>query len=138
MRPGQDSVGGGRRHLDYLFIDTHPSLNEETLLTITLTDVLLVVLRPDSQDYQGTAVTVEVARKLDVPRLLLLINKVLPAFDFAAMRPKAEQTYGAEVAGILPLEEEVVRLASSAVFCMRNPEHAWTREVERVAARVMA
>ena len=54
------------------------------------------------------------------------------------MRPKAEQTYGAEVAGILPLEEEVVRLASSAVFCMRNPEHAWTREVERVAARVMA
>ncbi len=46
MRPGQDSVGGGRRHLDYLFIDTHPSLNEET------------------------AVTVEVARKLDVPRLL--------------------------------------------------------------------
>ena len=24
------------------------------------------------------------------------------------------------------------------VFCMRNPEHAWTREVERVAARVMA
>jgi septum site-determining protein MinD len=127
-----------RLNLDYLFIDTHPGLNEETLLSITLSDVLLVVLRPDSQDYQGTAVTVEVARKLDVPRLLLLINKALPAFDFAALRQKAEQTYSAEVAGILPLEEEVVRLASSGVFCMRNPEHAWTREVERVAARVTA
>ena len=48
--------------LDVLMIDTHPGLNEETLLSIAISDTLIIVMRPDSQDYQGTAVTVEVAR----------------------------------------------------------------------------
>lgn len=54
--------------LDYLFIDTHPDLNEETLISIGISNVLLVILRPDSQDFQGTAVTVDVARKLEYPK----------------------------------------------------------------------
>lgn len=127
-----------RLTLDFLFIDTHPGLNEETLLSITVSDVLLLILRPDRQDYQGTAVTVEVARKLDVPRLLLLINKALPAFDFNALRQQAEQTYQADVAGILPLSDDLVRLASSDVFCLRHPEHPWVQEIGRVAEQVTA
>ena len=62
--------------LDILLIDTHPGLNEETLLSIAISDALALILRPDSQDYQGTGVTVDVARKLEVPRLLLVVNKV--------------------------------------------------------------
>lgn len=46
--------------LDVLMIDTHPGLNEETLLSIAISDALVIVLRPDQQDYQGTSVTVEV------------------------------------------------------------------------------
>ena len=60
--------------LDLLMIDTHPGLNEETLLSIAISDTLAIVLRPDQQDYLGTSVTVEVARKLDVPRLLLVVR----------------------------------------------------------------
>ena len=127
-----------RLNLDYLFIDTHPGLNEETLLSITISDVLLLILRPDRQDYQGTAVTVEVARKLDVPRLLLVINKALPALDFDALRQQAEQTYQAEVAAILPLSEDLVRLASGGVFCLRYPDHPWTREIGQVTERITA
>src|SRR5579859_2173390 len=41
------------RALDVLLIDTHPGLNEETLLSITVSDVLIIVLRPDQQDFQG-------------------------------------------------------------------------------------
>ena len=66
--------------LDVLVIDTHPGLNEETLLSITISDVLLLILRPDKQDYQGTAVTVDIARRLEVPELLLLVNKVPRGF----------------------------------------------------------
>src|SRR5690606_4728782 len=67
--------------LDYLFIDTHPGLNEETMLSITVSDVLLLLLRPDKQDFQGTAVTVDIARRLSVPNLLLVINKVPESVD---------------------------------------------------------
>ncbi len=54
--------------LDYLFIDTHPGINEETLLSVTISNILLIILRPDRQDFQGTALTVDVARKLKVAK----------------------------------------------------------------------
>src|SRR4030095_6670290 len=76
---------GERLALDYLLIDTHPGLNEETLLSITISQVLVLVLRPDQQDFQGTAVTVDVARKLEVPDVLLVVNMALPEYDFEAL-----------------------------------------------------
>ena len=42
--------------LDYLIVDTHPGLNRETMLTTAISDSLLLVIRPDSQDFHGTAV----------------------------------------------------------------------------------
>ncbi|MCU0515332.1 MAG: MinD/ParA family protein [Oscillatoria sp. Prado101] len=127
-----------RLELDYLFIDTHPGLNEETLLSITISDVLVLILRPDRQDFQGTAVTVDVARKLEVPKMLLLVNKVLTSFDFEAMREQVSNTYNATVAGVLPLSEDMVMMASSDLFCLRYPAHPFSREMEKVALQIMA
>jgi len=123
--------------LDYLFIDTHPGLNEETLLSIAISDILVLILRPDRQDFQGTAVTVEVARKLEVPKMLLLINKALPALDFDALKQQVEKTYNAPVAGILPLTEELIQLASSDLFCLRHPEHPFSQVMDKVARMIM-
>ncbi|UZQ53995.1 MinD/ParA family protein [Trichothermofontia sichuanensis B231] len=124
--------------LDYLFIDTHPGLNEETLLSITISDILLLILRPDRQDFQGTAVTVDVARKLEVPKMLLMINKALPSYDFDAMRESVEATYSVPVAGIMPLSEEMIQLASSEIFVLRYPDHPLSKVIEVVAQQVMA
>ncbi len=124
-------------HLDYLFIDTHPGLNEETLLSIAVADLVIVLLRPDKQDFQGTAVTVEVARKLEVPNLVLVINKVLPEYDLDDLRRHVETTYQTPVAGILPLSLDLVRLASGGIFCLNEPLHAITKEIGTIAARVM-
>ena len=126
-----------RLNLDVLFIDTHPGLNEETLLSIAISDVLLIILRPDQQDYQGTAVTVDVARKLDVPHMFLVVNKVLTSFDFAEVKKKMEETYGCQVAGVLPLSEEMVRLASTGIFCLRYPDHPFTQRLTAIANRIM-
>src|SRR5438046_766339 len=94
--------------LDYLFLDTHPGLNEETLLSIIISDILVLILRPDQQDFQGTAVTVEVARKLKLKQLLLVVNEVLPKLDFASLRQQVQATFTAPVAGILPVSEELI------------------------------
>lgn len=114
-------------NLDYLFIDTHPGLNEETLLSITISDVLLLIMRPDRQDFQGTAVTVDIARRLEVPKMLLLVNKALSSFDFDALKAEVQQTYGAPVAAILPLTEEMIQLGSSDIFSLRFPDHPLTQ-----------
>ena len=55
--------------LDVLLIDTHPGLNEETLLSLVLSDGLLIVMRPDRQDYEGTGITARIAQELQVPRV---------------------------------------------------------------------
>lgn len=125
-----------RLRLDHLFIDTHPGLNEETLLSIAVSDVLILLMRPDRQDYQGTAVTVEVARKLEVPELLLVVNKALATVDVAELRHQVESAYGEPVAAILPLSEDLVRMASSDLFSLRDPDHAWSREVRGIADRI--
>jgi MinD-like ATPase involved in chromosome partitioning or flagellar assembly len=128
---------GERLGLDYLLIDTHPGLNEETLLSITISKLLVLILRPDQQDFQGTAVTVDVARKLEVPEILLVVNKALPDYDFDALRAEVERTYDVPVAGILPLSEDVVRLASGGVFCVQQPDHPISKEIARIAERVV-
>ncbi|MEJ5312182.1 MAG: MinD/ParA family protein [Anaerolineae bacterium] len=124
--------------LDYLIIDTHPGLNEETLLSVAISDVLIIILRPDQQDFQGTAVTVDVARKLEVPNLFLVINKALTSYDFAALKKQVETTYNSQVAAILPLSEDVARLQSSDIFSLRYPEHPFSQSIRNIVALIEA
>src|SRR5919108_1808558 len=124
--------------LDVLLIDTHPGLNEETLLSIAISDTLIIVLRPDQQDYQGTGVTVEVARKLAVPRLILIVNKVPSVFDIADVKARVERTYHCEVAAVLPHAEEMMALASAGIFALRYPHHPVTAGFKRAVAALVA
>jgi septum site-determining protein MinD len=124
--------------LDFLFIDTHPGLNEETLLSIAISDMLIVIMRPDEQDYQGTVVTVDVARKLDVPYLYLLVNKALSRFDFEQIKARAEAAFECAVAAVLPLSEDMVALASAGIFYLHYPDHEWSKGIERVANLIIS
>ncbi|MGV0027737.1 MinD/ParA family ATP-binding protein [Phormidesmis priestleyi] len=125
-----------RLKLDYLLIDTHPGINEETLLSIILSDVFILILRPDKQDYQGTAVAIDVARKLEVPKMMLVVNKALPSLDFKELRQRVQNTYETPVAGILPVSEEMFDLGSSGIFSLRYPNHPWTQEMTAIAQQV--
>lgn len=124
--------------LDVLMIDTHPGLNEETLLSIAISDALAIIMRPDQQDYQGTGVTVEVARKLDVPRMYIVVNKVPPVFNFDEVKSRVEQTYNCEVAAVLPHSDEMMALASAGIFALRFPEHQVTGLYKQIAAKLIA
>jgi MinD-like ATPase involved in chromosome partitioning or flagellar assembly len=124
--------------LDYLFIDTHPGLNEETLLSVAISDVLIIILRPDQQDFQGTAVTVDVSRKLEVPNLYLVVNKALSSYDFDDLRKRVEETYSSPVAAILPLSEDVARMQSADLFSLRYPDHVFSEGIRNIVAAIEA
>lgn len=123
--------------LDYLFVDTHPGLSEETLLAIGVSDVTVVILRPDCQDYQGTAVVLDVAQQLEVSRLLLVANKVLPEVNAHALGKKIEKIYQVPVAGVLPISNDMFRLASQGIFCLRYPDNPFTQEINKIAHKVL-
>jgi septum site-determining protein MinD len=120
--------------LDTLIIDTHPGLNEETLLSLVLSHLLLIVMRPDQQDYEGTGVTVQVARGLEVPRMQLIVNKTPSILDPQAVKTRVQQAYGCEVAAVLPHADEMMHLASEGIFVLRYPDHRMTGLYREVAA----
>ena len=109
--------------LEILLIDTHPGLNEETLLSLVLSDGLLIVMRPDRQDYEGTGVTARVARELQVPRIRILVNKLPPSFDRASVAARVEEAYGCGVSAVIPHSDELMELASDGIFSVRYPDH---------------
>jgi septum site-determining protein MinD len=125
-------------NLDYVLIDTHPGLNEETLLCVAVSNLLLIVLRPDKQDFQGTAVMVDLARKLRVPKILMVVNRVLAKTDTASLQERIRQTYDAEVAGLFYNCDEMMELASSDLFYLRYPHHPLTQVMQTLAQQTMA
>lgn len=124
-------------NLDYLLIDTHPGLNEETLLSIAISDVLILILRPDKQDFQGTAVTADVARKLEVPKMFLLINKTPPNADLDKLYNDVLEKYdNTPIAAILLHSDEMMELASAGVFVVSYPNHPITQKLKDLMEKV--
>ncbi|MGB1249030.1 MAG: MinD/ParA family ATP-binding protein [Candidatus Promineifilaceae bacterium] len=123
--------------LDFLLIDTHPGLNEETLLSIAISDTLIIILRPDQQDFQGTSVTVDVARRLRVPDVKLVVNKVPTNYNFATISKQVAETYQCNIAAVLPLSIEVVQNASASVFCKSNPSHPFSEGIHHIVNQLL-
>jgi len=123
--------------LDFLLIDTHPGLNEETLLSLVLSNVLLVVMRPDKQDYEGTGITVEVAKQLEVPKMMLVVNKTPPSLSAQDVAQQVEAAYSCPVAAVLPHSVEMMELASYGIFSIHYPEHPVTALYHQIVERII-
>lgn len=123
--------------LDCLLLDTHPGLNRETMLSTSVSDLLLILIRPDTQDFHGTAVLLKVARALSVPRTFIVGNKVAQSLPREEVRSQIEAAFGAEVLGLLPLSEEMAVLGSRDLFARKYPNHAISRELRAVGERLL-
>lgn len=123
--------------LDVLFIDTHPGLNEETLLSLVISHGLLIIMRPDRQDFEGTGITTRIAKELEVPQIHIVVNKTPTDYDHAEVAARVAATYGCEVAAVLPHSDELMRLASEGVFVLRHPDDPLTALYRVVADRVI-
>ena len=122
--------------LDYLLIDTHPGLNEETLLSLVISNTLLIVMRPDQQDYEGTGITVRVAQELKVPRILLLVNKAPSSLEPKALAQQVAQAYGCQVVAVLPHSDEMMELGSRGLFSLTQPSHPIAEQYREIAAQL--
>lgn len=122
--------------LDYLLIDTHPGLNEETLLSVAISDALIIILRPDQQDLQGTSVTVDVARRLRVPSISLIVNKLPPEYDASDVKENIERAYNCQVSTMLPLSIDIAQNASSGVFSLQEPDHPFALGIQTVVSQL--
>jgi len=123
--------------LDAIFIDTHPGLNEETLFALAISTAVIVVLRPDQQDYEGTGIAVEVARSLEVPRLMLILNKAPTTLDTASVTASLERTFKCEVAAVLPHSDRMMELGSDEVFAKKFPTDQITLALDAIVESLL-
>ena len=125
-------------NLDVLLIDTHPGLNNETLMSVSVSDALAVILRPDYQDYQGTAVVIDVSRRLGVEKLVLVANKVPNSLALDQLKTRLQDQYQCPVGALLPHSDEMMALGSQGVFVLHYPDHPITTEIKQLAQLLLA
>lgn len=127
-----------RLELDVLMIDSRPGLDEDSLVSIAASDVLVIVLRPNRKDFQGTDTTVHMARRLNVPRLMLIANMVPSSFAPADFKRVLEQTYKCEVAAVLPYYDEMMALYNESLFVLNRPDHPMTNTLKQVVVKLVS
>jgi septum site-determining protein MinD len=123
--------------MDVLFIDTHPGIEDETLLSIAISDLLVVILRPDEQDYLGTAITLEIARRMEVPKMFLIANRVPPEFEIEPLKRNLEETYKLPVAGILPFSYSCMLAQSREMYSYTYPNDPFSSGLKAAAEKIM-
>lgn len=123
--------------LDFLFVDTHPGLNRETMLTTAISDLLVILLRPDRQDFHGTAVLLELASRLKVPRVMLVANKVTRSTNPEELSKRIQQIFGRDLAGMLPLDEQMASLGSRGLFSKQLPGHPVSVQIGALAETII-
>lgn len=118
--------------LDVVIVDTPAGLSEETLLTISAADRLLLLLRPDHQDYHGSGVLIELARRLGAPQLQLLVNEIPLGFDPAEVAARMASGFGYPVAAALHHSEELQLIGSGGLLVRRAPGSPAVRALRRI------
>lgn len=116
--------------LDMVLVDNYAGLSEEILLSIAMSDALVTIMRPDKQDYHGVGVTIEVARKLGVSHIALIVNDLPKAFKYDDIVQQAVRAYQCDQTIIIPHSEEVMAFASSGIFVLSQPDHPITHTLK--------
>jgi len=124
--------------LDYLLVDTHPGLEDDTLLAMGVCNNLLVVSRLDQQDMFGTGVLAEVARTLEKPVHLVLnmIPSAMSTSEASRVINKIGANFKVQVLGWLPFSEEITNSLSKSVFILDNPRHPITKRFNELATKL--
>ena len=123
--------------LDVLIIDTHPGLKQESLVSLTISDILLIILRHDWRDYQGASVTLDVVHQLNVPRTMLVVNEAPDSFNPTQVTAEIEKTLKCQVVAVLPHIEELLALGNQEIFARRYPYHPATNQFRQIAQKLV-
>lgn len=124
------------RALDYLFIDSSSGLSEDILLSMSVTDVLVIVMRLDGQDYQGVSMTLDIAKRLNLPRSLIVVNHTPTTYNQTSVEKEVTAGFDCEVGAVFPHSEEFLALASEEIFAVRYPQHPITKLMEELVNKL--
>jgi MinD-like ATPase involved in chromosome partitioning or flagellar assembly len=122
--------------LDILLVDTPAGLNEDTLQAIAVSNAVVLVLHPEKYDFQGTAVTVDMIRRLQIPAIHLVLNDVQDSLNVEDVRLQLEQTYHCASSIVINHTVDLMTLPGGQLFVMRYPKHPLTIQINELASQI--
>ena len=122
--------------LDVVLINAPAGLDEISLSCMALADVLVIVLRLDKEDYHGTSVTIDLARGLKVPEILLVVNRAGPEYEVSDIIRRVEETYQCDVPTVLSAADEAAILFSGHASVLDRPAHPLFRLLQALQSKV--
>jgi MinD-like ATPase involved in chromosome partitioning or flagellar assembly len=117
--------------LDYLLVDTHPGIEDDTVLVMGSCNGLLIISRIDQQDLLGTAILSRLASSLGKTSLLLF-NMIPPGLAESSVRDiadKLSRRLGLHVLASLPFYDTVLQSLSRGIFMHEFPKHEYARKI---------
>ncbi|MFJ9645361.1 MULTISPECIES: AAA family ATPase [unclassified Streptomyces] len=123
--------------LDVLLLDTHAGLNNESVAAMASADVLMIMARADRIDLMGVEETIALAGRLACRRALV-VSMAPVGIDRDEARRRAEEVYGAPLAGILPYVPEMAALYGERIFAEAHPDHPLVGEFRTIISALDA
>lgn len=123
--------------LDVLFIDPRSGLIEVTLSSIAISETLVLLLRFDRQDFEGTGIMLDVIRKIGVQEMLLIVNEVPLDFELNAVRKEVGQRLRHYVSTVIPHSRRLLALGSKRLFVLEYPEDPLTELYRYLAQKLL-
>ena len=121
--------------LDYIIVDTHPGVENDTVLAMGCCDALVLVSRVDQQDLFGTAVMVLLAETFEKPTYLTL-NMVPPGVkvkDAVKVGKELAVLFHSKFLEAFEFQIDVINNLSRSVFVMDNPNSTFAHKVTGAA-----
>ncbi len=130
---------GEQCKLDYIIVDTHPGVENDTVLAMGCCDALVLVSRVDQQDLFGTAVMVLLAETFEKPTFLTL-NMVPPGVkikDAVKVGKELALLFKSRFLEAFEFQMDVINSLSRSVFVLDNPNSAFAHKVAVAAENLM-
>mgnify|MGYP000672148950 CR=1 FL=1 len=126
--------------LDFLFIDTHPGFEEDTLIALTASDMVVIVLRMDEQDYFGARIAVDISKTIG-KRLYLLFNMVpyelSNSSEACLLINGIKKFLETPVIGVIPFYRDVLAATGRRLFVVDRRNHPFSLAINNIVSRFM-
>lgn len=133
----KDRIKSLKKRYDFIFIDSSPALNEETLAVMLASDGLLVVTTPDHPTLGVTLKAVKLARQRGTPIDGIVLNKVNNK-NFELSLKDIENTIDLPIMAVIPHDLNVLKSLSEFVpSTIYNPKSNASIEYKKLAATLM-
>jgi MinD-like ATPase involved in chromosome partitioning or flagellar assembly len=135
LRDGLDELTA-KYDLDCLILDARAGLDAGTLPLLIISDILMTVMVLDRQDYQGTGVIVDLARKVEVPLVTIVVNSVTGLYEMHDVRAEVERVYNCPVGAVIPHVPTVSTHADTGILAVDMPDNAAVLALESLVTLV--